>query len=335
MNEIPAISVVTPTWNRHALLMQAMDSVAAQDFADWEHIIVDDGSSDGTAEEVQRRAAGDGRVRWIARGGEKSGANVCRNIGWRAARAGLVVFLDSDDLLDPDSLSLRLAAMGRNLDLDFCVFRTGVFLKAPGDLNRELDPEMIGDDLLRFLLFETPWQTTAPTWRRGALEQLGGFDQALPSWQDVDLHIRAIASGQRYLRFPRVDHHMRWHMEDTKVSILQRRSPDHLRAAPAIIEKFEQVVRAGPGMTWTRQRALCGLYFMIALLWVEAGHAGEGLAAWRLAHSRRLASASLHLAGTVLLRLRALAGPGKYIERALNKWRGLVRMRTNPDLVPQ
>jgi glycosyltransferase involved in cell wall biosynthesis len=335
VNEAPVISVVTPTWNRQALLMQAMDSLAAQDFANWEHIIVDDGSNDGTVEEVQRRAANDPRIRWMTRSGENSGASVCRNIGWRAARADLVVFLDSDDLLDPDSLSQRHAAMSRNRDLDFCVFRTGVFVENPGDLNRELDPEMIGDDLLRFLLFEVPWQTTAPTWRRTTLERLDGFDQTLPSWQDVDLHIRAIASGLRYLRFPRVDHHMRWHWEDTKVSIMQRRSPDHLRAAPAIVEKFERIVREGPGMTWSRQRALCGLYFMVALLWVEAGYLREGLSVWRRVRSRRLAGMPLHLAGAVLLRLRAWAGPRKIVERVINKWRGSARMRTNPDLVAQ
>ena len=330
---MPAISVVTPTLNRVALLGQTMDSVAAQDFQDWEHIIVDDGSSDGTAEEVQRRSAGDPRIRWIVRDGAKPGASICRNIGLKAARSDLVIFLDSDDLLDRESLSLRHAAMTRNLDLDFCVCRTGVFSKVPGDLGRELDPEMLGDDLLRFLFFEIPWQTTAPTWRREALTRLGGFDEGLLSWQDVDLHVRAIASGMRYLRISRVDHHMRWHWEDTKVSIMQRRSAEHLLSAGAVIEKFERVVREGPGISWVRQRALCGLYFLVAQLWLNIGDRRAALDAWRSVRRRALAPLSLYVVGALLLTMKSFTGPRSVTERVINKWKGYARMRTNPELV--
>lgn len=329
----PAISIVTPTLNRVALLGETMDCVAAQDFPDWEHIIVDDGSSDGTAQEVQRRSASDPRIRWIARDGAKRGASICRNIGLEAARSDLIIFLDSDDLMDRDSLSLRHAAMTRNLDVDFCVFRTGVFSKVPGDLGRELDPEMLGDDLLRFLFFEIPWQTTAPTWRREALHRLGGFDETLLSWQDVDLHIRAIGGGMRYLRFRRVDHHMRWHWEDTKVSIMQRRSADHLRSANAVIEKFERVIREGPGMNWVRQRALCSLYFLVAQLWLNIGDRRSAQRTWARARQRKLAPSALHISGALLLALQGLTGPWPYTERAINKWKGYVRMRTNPELV--
>ena len=90
----PDISVITPTKNRRELLCEAMESVLGQTLATWEHLVVDDGSVDGTAEEVARRAEADLRIRYIARtGGGKSGANVCRNIGIREARAELVVFL--------------------------------------------------------------------------------------------------------------------------------------------------------------------------------------------------------------------------------------------------
>ena len=95
------IAVITPTKNRLKLLGEAMDSVQRQSFRDWEHIIVDDGSDDGTAEDVERRARTDPRLRYIRRTGEKCGANVCRNIGFAESRAEYVAFLDSDDLLEP------------------------------------------------------------------------------------------------------------------------------------------------------------------------------------------------------------------------------------------
>ena len=123
----PVVAVITPTKNRLKLLCEAMDSVQRQSFDAWEHIIVDDGSDDGTAEEVARRAAADPRIRYLRRTGEKSGANVCRNIGVRESRAEFIVFLDSDDLLAPSCLGRRVEIMQRNLDLDFATFQTAVF----------------------------------------------------------------------------------------------------------------------------------------------------------------------------------------------------------------
>jgi glycosyltransferase involved in cell wall biosynthesis len=76
-----------------------MDSVTGQSFDAWEHIVVDDGSDDGTGEEVTKRAAADSRIRYVRRTGERSGANVCRNVGVKDSGAESIVFLDSDDIL--------------------------------------------------------------------------------------------------------------------------------------------------------------------------------------------------------------------------------------------
>jgi glycosyltransferase involved in cell wall biosynthesis len=334
MTGLPVVSVITPTRNRLKLLCETMDSVAAQSFDAWEHIIVDDGSDDGTAEEVSRRAASEPRIRYVQRTGSKSGANVCRNLGVSESQAGLIVFLDSDDLLAPDSLARRVEVMRRNEDLDFVTFQTGVFQNTPGDLGRQLDPELIGDDLMRFLFFECPWQTTAPTWRRAALDRLGGFDESLQSWQDLELHVRAITAGLLYLRFPEIDHHMRWQWEPTKVSVEQRGSPRHLEAAIEILEKFERLVREGPGMNWVRQRALCSLYFFVAERWVAVGNLSVALRSWRQIRRRRLGPRVLHLSGAALLIMEAWGVPDRsFGGRIANKWKGWMRLRTNPELV--
>lgn len=334
MSRPPLVTVITPTKNRLALLGETMDSVQRQSLQDWEHIIVDDGSEDGTAAEVMRRAQVDPRVRFMARNGEACGANVCRNQGLAAARADFIVFLDSDDLLEPDCLVRRVEIMRRNLDIDFAVSRMGVFLKAPGDLGRELSADLLGDDLLSFLFFETPWQTTAPTWRQAALRRLGGFDESLPSWQDVDLHVRAIAGGLRYLRFPHVDYHMRWQEDAAKVSTLQRRAPEHLKSAERLLEKFEQVVCDGPGMTWMRQRALCSLYFFLAERWIGAGRFADAQSCWKVAHRRELAPTLIYTTGASLLLLQSMGPVGlRFGRRIAHKWKGWVRMRTEPELV--
>lgn len=332
MNAI--VAVITPTKNRLKLLCEAMESVQRQTFDAWEHLIVDDGSDDGTAEEVARCAAADPRIRYIRRRGEKSGANVCRNLGVIDSHAEFIVFLDSDDLLEPECLARRVELMRRNADLDFVTFQTGVFEKTPGDLRRQMDPELLGDDLLRFLFFECPWIITGPVWRRASLLRLGLFDESLPSWQDVDLHLRTITAGFRYIRFPDVDHHVRWQFEPTKTSIEQHRSPRHLEAASEILEKFERLVREGPGMNWVRQRALCSLYFFVAEHWVAADRLSAALRSWSQIRRRSLGSRVLYLSGVALLVMQALGRPGRRIGgRIAHKWKGWMRLRTNPELV--
>ena len=72
----PVVSVITPTKDRLKLLCEAMDSVKSQDFGAWEHLVVDDGSSDGTAEEVERRGKADPRIRYI-NGSGRDAAPMC------------------------------------------------------------------------------------------------------------------------------------------------------------------------------------------------------------------------------------------------------------------
>jgi hypothetical protein len=327
----PRVCVITPTKNRFALLTQALDSVRSQTMSDWEHIVVDDGSDDGTAELMAAREAADPRVRYIVRQSEKAGANVCRNLAIRAASAPLIVMLDSDDLLDPTCLARRAEVMERNADLDFATFQTGIFTERVGDYGREFDAQLLGDDLTRFLYFEAPWIITGPIWRRGSLLKLGLFDEALLSWQDIELHVRALTAGCRYIRFPEVDHHIRWQYEPTKVSVEQRRSPRHLDGALTVIERLESHVRGGPGMNWVRQRALCSLYFFVAQCWVERGELKPALAAWRRVRERRLGPPNLHFAGAALLTLARLRVPTGTLIR---KWRGWTRLRTLPEIVP-
>lgn len=328
----PRVSIVTPTRNRVGLLQETLASVAAQSLGDWEHIVVDDGSDDGTAELMTARAAQDPRVRYIVRDSERAGANVCRNIGIRAAAAPFVVLLDSDDLLAPDCLARRVEIIERNVDFDFVTFQSGIFVETPGDYEngRVLDDQLIGDDLARFLHFEAPWVITAPIWRRETLMRLGLFDESLLSWQDIELHVRALCAGARYLRFPEVDHHIRWQFEPTKVSVEQRKSRRHLEGALDVIDRLEAHVRAGPGMNPGRERGLASLHFFLAERWVERGDLSPALATWRRAHERGLSPASLHAGGAALLTMKALRLPS---DTAIRKWKGWSRLRTNPEIV--
>src|SRR5579863_5806919 len=101
----PEVSVIIPTYNRRAMVREAVSSVLAQRDANFELIVVDDGSSDGTSEMLA-----DLKDVKVART-EHRGPAAARNRGVEVARAPLIAFLDSDDLWAPDKLRRQLAFM--------------------------------------------------------------------------------------------------------------------------------------------------------------------------------------------------------------------------------
>ncbi|MGA7713418.1 MAG: glycosyltransferase family A protein [Rhizomicrobium sp.] len=330
-----AVSVITPTKNRLALLCQTMDSVQRQSLTDWEHVIVDDGSNDGTEEEVRKRAAADPRIRLIRRTGTKTGANVCRNIGIRESRADLIVLLDSDDFLRSECLERRVKLMRRNADLDFSVFRAGVYSKKLGDMDRLFHEHPHGDDLLRFLAHECVWEITGPIWRKNFLEKIGGFDEALLSMQDLELHVRAICAGGRYICLPDVDHDIGWQYDFTRTSVRHIYDPAYIEAAEGIRAKlFDNVQRSGL-MTWSRQRALVGLCFEAAESWaMREKRLGKSLLVWYRGCRLQQVSLRLQLGGIVMLCVSHWRGnEDGFFARLVNKWRGWVRFRQEPALL--
>lgn len=100
------VSVIIPTYNCSAYVGEAVESVLAQSYRDFELIVIDDGSTDETAQTLQ--AYGD-RLHYVRQ--ENQGESVARNHGIRLARGEYVAFLDSDDRWLPDKLSLQIAAL--------------------------------------------------------------------------------------------------------------------------------------------------------------------------------------------------------------------------------
>jgi glycosyltransferase involved in cell wall biosynthesis len=109
---VPRVSVITPVWNAADTLAATVASVQAQSLPDWEMLLVDDGSSDGSRALAERLAAGDGRIRVLG-WGDNRGAAAARNAGIRAARGRHIAFLDADDLWRPEKLAVQLDYMGR------------------------------------------------------------------------------------------------------------------------------------------------------------------------------------------------------------------------------
>ena len=130
---MPRISIVIPCFNRERFLPETLDSLNAQTFSDWEAIVVDDGSTDGSLSIARDYARRDARFRALCREGGHNGANSCRNKGLAESKGDYLIFLDSDDLLASTCLENRVVAMDRASDCGFGVYLTEIFAETLGD----------------------------------------------------------------------------------------------------------------------------------------------------------------------------------------------------------
>ncbi|PTQ11788.1 glycosyl transferase [Sphingomonas oleivorans] len=134
-----AISIVIPAYNAEESLERAVASAQAQTIQDFEIIIVDDASSDGTVALAQRLAAADRRIR-VLRNEANSGPSITRNRGFAAASGEWIAILDSDDAYVPDRLE-RLMSLGRERNADIVADNLALYDWAAG--------KIVGDALSR------------------------------------------------------------------------------------------------------------------------------------------------------------------------------------------
>jgi glycosyltransferase involved in cell wall biosynthesis len=106
----PLVSVIIPTYNRKESVKEAVQSVLDQDYPKIEVVVIDDGSTDGTAEELAKVFGS--RIHYVFQ--ENAGVSRARNRGVLEARGDLVCFLDSDDILVPGSISARISCFSNN-----------------------------------------------------------------------------------------------------------------------------------------------------------------------------------------------------------------------------
>jgi glycosyltransferase involved in cell wall biosynthesis len=217
---------VIPTWNRARLVCEAVESALAQEGGDVEVIVVDDGSTDGTAEAIERRFRRSVKLLHIA---ERSGAGAARNAGVYQSTGDLLAFLDSDDLWLPGKLKAELDVFERFPDAEAIVsdsrfladgqfvgtsrFAANGALAATGSCARWVD--------------DSPWLWTIPsnsvstcaiTLCRRAVNKLGQplFATDLIWCEDWELEVR-LYQDCRVVALPEVWSHVRWIDDGTRI----------------------------------------------------------------------------------------------------------------------
>ena len=202
----PSVSVVMPAWNAAATVGAAVASVRAQTLHDWELIVVDDGSTDATAAEVERVAAADFRVRLLRRGHE--GVVAAANAGVAEARAPLVARLDTDDVMMPRRLAAQVAWLESRPEIGVAsslVEFGGDPIAARGYalhvdwINSLLEP----DEIARSRFIESPLANPSAMFRRELVDRHGGcVDTGEP--EDYELWLRWMDAGVRFAKVPEV-----------------------------------------------------------------------------------------------------------------------------------
>lgn len=205
MNDYPKVSIIIPLYNRVDLVGQTLDSVINQTYKNWEAVIVDDGSTDGSFEYIQGLANNEPRIKSLQRNRKPKGASTCRNIGIEHAQGDYIIFLDSDDLLAPHCLNQRIQAFQNYQTYDFLVFPVQYFRKTIED-NDKIFLRYFYKDYLTSFILQSHWITMSPIWKKEAVLALNKFDEKLVCMQDSDLHTRALIKGMKF----KVFHDRKW-----------------------------------------------------------------------------------------------------------------------------
>lgn len=207
---MPMVSIIVPVHNRERILGETLDSVRSQTFEDWECIVVDDHSTDGSLAAANRSTASDARFRVVSLPEGRRNGNAARNYGLSLAMGQFVNFLDSDDLITRNKLQAQLAVFAQTPGLDLVSCRHATFVASP-----EKDAKQVRFahpsnwlDVIWLPGADAPygatWCAIGPLWRAEFIRSLGAWDETLEVWQDSELAVRALCTSSRITRLEQI-----------------------------------------------------------------------------------------------------------------------------------
>jgi glycosyltransferase involved in cell wall biosynthesis len=204
------ISVVMPCRNAAPYVEEAVASVLGQSYPQVELVVVDDGSTDGSTEILQRLAAEHPeRITLLFQ--SRDGPFAARNRALGHANGNYIAFLDADDTWQPDALArLHDALETQPADIAYCGWQA--IGNAATDTQPNIPPEFdAGGAILQFLQ-QSPWPINSVLIRRTLIDELRGFSERAPTAMDDDLWLRMLARQPRLVRVPEVLAFQRQHL---------------------------------------------------------------------------------------------------------------------------
>ena len=177
MSAIPAVSVVLTVYNREWFAAEAIDSILAQTLADFELIIVDDGSTDNSPKVIADYAERDSRVIVVTQ--NNAGVAAARNAGVEKSRAKLIAFMDDDDISHPQRLQKQVDLMHSRSDIAACVCGIAFIGKRPPKPRKSAE-----------IKSKWMWEGHGHLIRRDAYFALGGHREYFRQCEDLDFFLR-------------------------------------------------------------------------------------------------------------------------------------------------
>ena len=195
MTPPPAVSIVLPVRNGEAYICEAISSMLAQTFRDFELLIINDGSTDGTQARLEETLRKDSRVRILQ--GEGKGLVHALNLGIAEAKGNLICRMDADDLSDANRLEKQTAFLGENPDVSL-VFSQMRMMNAAGELTGKETNALVDAGAVKKALEQGDCEVHHPTvlGRRQAFLDAGLYRDAFVRAEDLDLWLRMSERGK-------------------------------------------------------------------------------------------------------------------------------------------
>ena len=254
-NALP-VSVIIPCHNAARFLGATIDSVLAQTFPAFELILIDDGSTDGTADVIDRYRRLDGRL--TCESGPNRGVSAARNRGTDLASGKYLQYLDADDLLRPHALQAKFEALeSSGADIAYTDWQKliesppGRFV--PGEIySRKCEDTQLALEIAIFLDFWSP--PAALLYRREVVDRVGGWNTSLPIVQDGRFLFDAVHGGGRLRHVPGIGADYR--IEHSKLSLSKRDPAAFMRDWAEDAFQVEAIWRREGELTTARKDAL-------------------------------------------------------------------------------
>lgn len=260
MNEL--VSVVTPSYNQGRFIEATLRSVARQEHAPVEHIVLDAGSTDGTHAVLERYARDHG-LRWRAE--PDDGMYDAVNTGLRESSGVIVAYLNTDDLFLPWTLGTVVAAFRRHPDVDFVYGDVVKVDEQDGSLTLVFAPPFSAAYIRRLGSLFQP----AVFWRRSVMDEVGAFDAGLRFGGDLDFWIRALDRHRFHkldevLAVERIHPAAKSSAQAAELHDEERRIRARHEPLPRLLADASRMVERGRTWAWRRAywlafAAACGL----------------------------------------------------------------------------
>jgi len=235
---VPRFSIVVPAYNAEATLADTLDAILAQTVGDWECIVVDDGSADGTMTTTRDYTRRDSRFKLLTQSNQ--GTAGAYNTGVRSASASLIVLCSADDLLLPDHLRIMDDLVRRHPECGIFssngdyLFETGRRDRVYSGHEWELERSLSLEEVLAVCFF-----SVGATYRKSVFDLVGGYRVGVYG-EDYDFWLRAMAAGVKHRYTPYL-------LSLHRISSVQK-SASILRVYDSNIEAYRNLVHGG----WVR-----------------------------------------------------------------------------------